>query len=83
MSRHCALSADGADLRHDSENVSHCLHVVLDGGAVDERVARSWLDHSRHHVDGGCLAGAVVFEQRQDLALVQVEVDALFLTIPP
>ena len=45
-------------------------------GAVDQHLAGVRLDHAREHVHQRRLAGAVLAEQRMDLAAVEIEVDA-------
>ena len=51
--------------------------VADDGVAGDDGVAAAGLQQAGEHGDGGALAGAVGAEQAEDLALVDVEADAV------
>ena len=50
---------------------------VIDGVAVHERVAAAGVQQAGQHGDRGALAGAVGAEKAEDLALVDVEADAV------
>mmetsp|Transcript_6528 Transcript_6528/g.23271 ORF Transcript_6528/g.23271 Transcript_6528/m.23271 type:complete len:1459 (-) Transcript_6528:109-4485(-) len=57
-------------LRADAHRVPDLVHLGRDVTAVDRRRAAARLQQPRQHADGGRLAGTVVAQQREDLALV-------------
>jgi len=64
-------------LRDDTDGLLDRLGVGDDGVAVHEGVAAAGVQQAREHGDGGALAGPVWPEQAEDLALVDIETDAV------